>query len=458
LRRQGKCCEKRSASHRGDVVWTMMAGSEVVREISDKRLALLGGPRAVQESKADEHLFHWPIVTEEDERAVVEVLRAGTMSGWDITRRFEEEFARYLGTRHALAYPNGTMALLAAMYAAGVRRGDEIICPSITYWASALPAFSLGATVVFADIDPRTLCIDPEDIERHIGPRTKAIVVVHYCGHPAEMDRILKVARGHDLKVIEDVSHAHGSLYKGRMCGTFGDVCAMSMMGAKSFPIGEGGMLVTNDDEVRERAIAFSHYERHPRDLTREDLRRFAGLPLGGVKGRLNQTCSAMGRVQLEHYPQRIRQIQSAMNRFWDLLEGTPGIRPHRPRDLESTMGGWYNPVGHYVPEELGGLPVERFIETVNAEGGRSGRGVNFPLHLHPVVNEADVYGDGAPTRIAFAERDVRQSPGSLPVSEVLLERAFGIPWFKHDEPERIVHYAAAFKKVVLHADKLNAL
>ena len=149
------------------------------------------------------------------------------------------------------------------------------------------------------------------------------------------------------------------------------------------------------------------------------------------------------------------------MNRFWDLLEGVPGLRAHRP-DKEaakqgSTMGGWYNPLGHYIPEELGGLPVAKFIEAVVAEGGLTGRGCNTILHTHPVLNQADVYGDGKPTRIAFAQRDVRQSLGSLPVSEALLlgGRCLGIPWFKHDRKDAIELYAAAFKKVALQADKL---
>jgi len=425
-----------------------------VSAVISQPLALLGGPKAVEADEPD--LFHWPIVTEEDERAVLEVLRAGSMSGIELTRRFEAEWAAYQGTRYALAFCNGTAALLAAMYACGVRRGDEIIVPSVTYWASALPAFSLGATVVFADIDPVTLCIDPNDIEHRITARTKAIVVVHYCGHPCDMDPILAVARRRNVKVIEDVSHAHGALYKGRMVGTFGDVAAMSMMAGKSFAIGEAGMLCTNDREIYERAVAFGHYRRTQEELTLPELQHFAGLPLGGIKGRLNQTCAAMGRVQLKHYPQRMKAIQDAMNRFWDLLEGVPGIRPHRPqRQSGSTMGGWYNPLGHYVPEELGGLPVRTFIEAVNAEGGRSGRGCNFPLHLHPLFNEADIYGDGKPTRIAFADRDVRQPAGRLPVSEALAERCFGIPWFKHDRPESIARYAAAYKKVALQADKL---
>ena len=126
------------------------------------------------------------------------------------------------------------------MYACGIGMGDEIICPSITYWASSLPCFSLGASVVFADIDPDTLNIDPGDIEHRITTRTKAIVVVHYCAYPCEMDEIMAIAKRHGLRVIEDVSHAQGSLYKGRLTGLLGDVGAMSAH-VGEVPGGRGG-------------------------------------------------------------------------------------------------------------------------------------------------------------------------------------------------------------------------
>lgn len=163
------------------------------------------------------------------------------MSDTDITKKFEREFAEWQGTQFALGFCNGTASLHAAMYGCGVGVGDEIICPSVTYWASALPCFSLGATVSFADIDPVTLCLDPNDLEHRITKRTKAIVVVHYLGYPADMDEIVAIARKHGVKVIEDVSHAQGGLYKGRKLGTIGDVGAMSLMTGKSFAIGEGG-------------------------------------------------------------------------------------------------------------------------------------------------------------------------------------------------------------------------
>lgn len=410
-------------------------------------LAIEGGPVAITEP--DPSIFKWPIVTREDEEAILEVLRAGSMSGTDVTKIFEAEWSAYLGVRHSLGHTSGTSALLGALYGLGIGRGDEVIAPSLTYWSGVLQVFSLGATVVFSDIDPETLCIDPEDIEHRITSRTKAIVVTHYCGHPCDMDRISEIARRHGLKVMEDCSHAHGGLYKGQMIGTLGDVSAFSMMTYKSFPIGEAGMLCTNDREIYERAMAFGHYERTWSGLTIPELKASAGVPLGGQKGRMNQWCSAMGRVQLRHFPERMHAIQAGMNRFWDLLEETPGVRAHRtPKGSGSTMGGWYNPLGHYVPEELGGLPVEKFVAAVAAEGCDPARGANAPLHLHPVFNSVDVYGDGKPTRVAFADRDLRQLVGSLPVSESLAGRVFGVPWFKHDWPDTIEHYADAYRKV----------
>ena len=432
---------------------------------SKEKLAIFGGTPAVSGDTGN--LFTWPVVTSEDETAVLEVLRRGAMSGNDVTKKFEAEYSKWVGMDLALAYPNGTEALRAAFWACGVGAGDEVICPSMTYWASCTQALSLGAAVNFADIDPDTLCIDPKDIEHRIGPRTKAIIVVHYTGYPAPMDEIMAIARKHNVKVVEDVSHAQGTLYKGRMVGTFGDVAALSMMAGKSFAIGEAGMLLTNDRTIYERCISYGFYERTgapsrwnevDAQVTMEELKPFIGVPLGGFKHRMNQTCAAMGRVQLKYYPERIKVIQSAMNRFWDLLEGVPGIKAHRPPAGEgSTMGGWYAARGLYRAEELGGLSCARFCEAVRHEGvGACHPGANFPLHLHEVFHSADIFRQGKPTMIAFGQRDVRQGKGSLPVSESIGDIAYGIPWFKQDNPELIAAFAAAFRKVAENADALK--
>lgn len=415
----------------------------------NEKLAVLGGKKTVQADPGD--LFTWPIITTEDEEAVLDVLRRRAMSNSDVTMKFEKEFAAWQGTKYALGFNNGTSALHAAMYGCGIGVGDEIISQSLTYWATCLPAFSLGGTVVFADVEPDSLCIDPKDIEHRITKRTKAIVVVHYVGHPADMDPIMEIARRHKLKVIEDVSHAQGGLYKGRKVGAIGDVAAMSMMSGKSLASGEGGVLATDNLEIYERALTLGHYERYDEKLETPALRPFAYLPVGGYKYRMHQMSSAVARVQLKHYDRRCAEILKAMNYFWDLLEGVPGVKAHRPaKGSGSTMGGWYAAHGLYRPEELGGLSVTRFCQAVSAEGvgGNISAGGNRPLHLHPLFNTCDVYGHGRPTRIANSDRDLRQPSGSLPVTERTGELIYCVPWFKHYRPAIIEEYAAAFRKV----------
>lgn len=417
-------------------------------------LALFGGNKAVTYEGGD--IFTWPIITKEDEDAALEVIRNRAMSGTDITKAFEKDFCEWTGAKYALGTCNGTSALHAAMYGCGLGRGDEIICPSITYWASCTSAMSMGATVVFADIDPNTLCLDPKKLESKITDRTKAIMVVHYLSHPADMDEIMAIAKKHNVKVIEDVSHAQGGMYKGRMLGTIGDVSAMSLMTGKSLAIGEAGMLLTDDLEIYERAIAFGTYERFTPDVKTEYLKPLAGLPLGGYKHRMHQVSAAVGRIQLKYYDERCKEIRKAMNYFWDLLEGVPGIQAIRvDESTGSNMAGWYAARGLYKPEELGGLSVTRFCEALQAEGVGVGPGCNLALHTHPVYNNADIYNDGKPTRIAFEDKDIREMDNDLEVAENIGKRTFSLPWFKHYRPEIIEQYANAFKKVCANYQEL---
>jgi dTDP-4-amino-4,6-dideoxygalactose transaminase len=280
------------------------------------------------------------------------------------------------------------------------------------------------------------------------------------------MDPIMDIAERHGIKVIEDVSHAHGGLYKGKLLGTIGHVSCFSIMSGKALATGEGGMLVTNDRYIREKCIVWGHYSRtrgtvwtgelEEEFITAPDLKPFVGLPWGGYKYRMHQLTSAVARVQLKHYKRRMEEIQKAMNYFWDLLEDAPGLQAHRPpKDSGSTMGGWYAPRGIYNADELGGLAIARFVEAVKAEGAVCSRRSRKGLHEHPIFNDADIYGHGKPTRIANADRDVRQPHGSLPVTEEETEFVYGIPWFKHYRPEVIEQQAAAYRKVAENADQL---
>ena len=419
-----------------------------------EKLAILGGTPDIQNPPKE--LFKWPIITKEDEDAVLDVVRNNLYSKTKITEQFQLEFAEYLGVNHALAFTNGTQAIEAAMFAIGLGMGDEIICTTKTYWASAVPALNFGAAPVFCNIT-ENLSMDPDDIERCITPRTKAIMVVHYFGYPCDMDRIMEIARRHGLRVIEDVSHAQGGLYKGKRLGTFGDVAAMSLMSMKSFAAGELGVIVTDDRRIYERALAFGHYERNnAKNITEcEDLKQYYNVAIGGIKGRANQVCTALARVQLKYYDERCREIRKAMNYFWDLLEGVKGIRPIRvDESTGSNMGGWYCPHGLYKPEELGGLSSRTFALAMRAEGvDACFEGGNYCLHTHPLFKSFDRFGNGAPSRIAFSDRDVRKDDEKCAPSEKI--QCVQVPWFKHYEPEWIEKYAAAFRKVIDNYEQL---
>ncbi|MBR2441651.1 MAG: DegT/DnrJ/EryC1/StrS family aminotransferase [Clostridia bacterium] len=409
-----------------------------------EKLALLGGVPVFSE-KAPEELFRWPIITKEDEDAALDVIRNNKFSATDITTKFQEEFAAYQGTKYALAFTNGTMSLTAAMFAIGLGKGDEIICTTKTYWATIVPAVAFGAKPVFCNIDDM-MSMDLEDMERCITPRTKAIMVVHYFGYPCDMDKIMAIADKYNLYVIEDVSHAQGGLYKGKKLGSFGHVSAMSMMSGKAFAAGEMGMLVTNERRFYERAIAFGHYERNNANFIKEseDLKPYMHIALGGQKGRVNQVCAAIGRVQLKYFDERCAEIRRAMNYFWDLLDGLPGIRGVRvDESTGSHMGGFYCPHGVYFPEELGGLSLHRFCEAVTAETGGvfiSWEGANFCLHTHNYFKSFDYFHEGENVGAAFDAERLKPSEKKY---------CFSVPWFKRLDKAWIEKYAAAFRKVV---------
>ncbi|MDD4318645.1 MAG: aminotransferase class I/II-fold pyridoxal phosphate-dependent enzyme, partial [Victivallaceae bacterium] len=433
-------------------------------KMKETTLALNGGQKTIISD--NQSIFHWPIITDEDFNAVKSVMIAGAKpSGTDITMKFEKEWASYNGVKYALGTCNGTAALAAGLWALGVGAGDEIIAPSMTYWASCACAIQLGASVNFADVDPETLCIDAKDVEKRIGPRTKVIVVVNYGGYPADWDALLALAKKYNLRVLEDNSHGHGAMYKGKMCGSFGDIAGASMMSCKGFAIGEAGMITTDNLDLYKRTIAYGHYERTiqskystemvPMDLP--DIEPYPGIPIGGSKHRMNQMCSAMGRVQLQHFPERIAEIDKAMTYFSDCLDKIPGLRSVRPpKGSGLTKGSWYFPLAHYDSAKLGGLKLQCFIKALNAEGVPATCGANKPLHRNNFFHSLDYFRMGKPTVEAFGQRKLTGNVDScLPVTACVDEKVFTLPWFKHFDIPTIDAYISAYQKVVEHAEEL---
>lgn len=422
-----------------------------------KKLAMYGGTPVICSEEVPKDLFHWPIVNDAMIEVQTAVLKSGNMSGTDISRKFEKQFAEWHGVKYALSHNNGTSSLLAAMYGVGLGPGDEVICPSVTYWASCTAALGLGATVVFCDIREKDLQMDPASFEAHITPRTKAVIVVHYMAHPADMDAIMAIARKHGIKVIEDVSHAQGGHYKGRMLGTIGDVAGMSLMSGKSFAIGEGGMLLTNDNEIYRRAVRFGHYDRIGEVFAPEEYKATNVVPFGGHKFRMHQISAAIGLEQLKKYEAEIAEIDKAMKYFWNGLKDIKGLRMIYPADAGSDKAGWYASRFGYDPEAFDGIDNLTFFKALNKEAPGFDYFCNFPLHLSSVFYTADIFGHGSPTASYFLPQgvDPQKLTGELPVAATIAQRLGGEPSFKKFYPEIIDRYIEAVYKVVENRKEL---
>ncbi|MEI6502553.1 MAG: DegT/DnrJ/EryC1/StrS family aminotransferase [Armatimonadota bacterium] len=422
--------------------------------MSDK-LALHGGEAAVTKQSPDIGL--WPTLSDEDEQAVLNVLRSRNMSGTDLTFELEKEYAAWEGSEFALACNNGTSAIHCAMYGLGIGRGDEVITPTWTFWATHTQLLNLGATPVFCDLEFKTLCADPVDIERRLTDKTKAIIVVHMGGYSANMDAIMDVANRHGLGVLEDYSHSHASTWKGKKVGSIGHVGAASIMSEKPLATGEGGMMNTNDRDLYERAIMFGHGD-HQSLVTNEQYKRYAPLPWGGYKYRMHQMTSAMARVQLRHYDEYRAPGVKAMERFFSQVCAVPGVNGNFPLgDPDRTTGASYWQMLILDEEITSRVPNAVLAEAIRAEGAPASAGGYFCHHLHPFWNECDVYGDGKPTRIAFS-RDVRQGPGDCPVAESIVQHLIQVPRMTQYDEAYLDQIAAAYVKVLSNLDQLEGL
>ncbi len=388
----------------------------------DDRLAIEGGPKAITMDQED--ALKWPVIGRQEEEALLELLRKNEISLSDEPKKLEAEFGTYLGAKFALAEVNGTAALYAAMFAIGIGEGDEVICPSYTYWATAMPATTLGARVVFCEVDPHSLNMDPQDFKRRITTKTKAVIPVHLWGLPCEMDEITEIAREHGIKVIEDACHAHGAEYRGKKTGTLGDIGVFSFQASKNLPGGEGGMLVTNNEEYYYRAVTLGHYRRAAELPERYSRYRHTSF---GFKHRMSPLHAAITRVQLRHLDERNQRRNRNIGILLDFLDSLPGFDIyHTPEYMKRV---YYENDIVYREEETG-LPIERLIEMLKAEGARVRRDRYPLLHQQPF----------------FTERG--SDPEDLPVTREINNRIIALPTFPNDDGSLVEQYIEAFRKV----------
>lgn len=323
-----------------------------------------------------------PDIGAEEEEILREVIRSKWISSkGPHVRRFEEEFAQWLGVKHAIAVSNGTVALHLALLAIGVGRGDEVIVPDLTFASPANMVILTGARPVLVDVTREYWCINPVDLKRKITEKTKAIIVVHLYGHPADMDEVLEIAKENNIYVIEDAAEAHGAEYKGKKVGTFGDVATFSFYANKIITTGEGGMIVTDNDELADKIKLMRDHGMRP---------RYWHIVLG-FNYRMTGLQAALGLAQLSKINKLIERKRQIAKIYEGILNGLPGIRLH-PSMPWAKPSYWLYSI--LIEKKHFGLSRDELM-TKLAEKGIETRRFFYPLHTMPVFKQyANVYHD----------------------------------------------------------------
>ncbi|MFE6688977.1 DegT/DnrJ/EryC1/StrS family aminotransferase [Streptomyces sp. NPDC057743] len=416
-----------------------------------ERLALLGGTPAVSRPLPHEI---WPPRAEQSELAALAAQRNDDISikgSSGPVRELEDAFRAFLDhqVRWAITFNSGTSALLAAYFALGVREGVEVVGPALTYHAALSPVHALRGEVALADIDVRTRGLDPDSLERTLTERTKVITVVHQWGHPCDMDAILRIADKHRLRVLEDCSHAHGSRYKGKLCGTFGDAAVFSLQANKAVFAGEGGILVTNDDGVHDRATLLGHYRDRSRDeVVDQELRQYWVTGFG-LKLRMSPFNAIVALHSLAAFPERKQARHSALGYFGERLAEVDYIEP-MPIDDEVDMGAWYGYKPLFRPEEMPGVSRTALISALRAEGMEVG------APSGPRLSTLPLYA-GAESPLFPGIPKAANAPIAGSVAELVEQRALSLPTFTEwpADKDLIDQYIAAFQKVGRHRTAL---
>ena len=399
------------------------------------RLALLGG-----EPIRTKPLFDWPVRDEREEKALIDVLRSGKWWYGEKVAEFERLYADFQGSRHGVSCMNGTAALFIAIKALGIGFGDEVITTPITFIATTSAIIIAGGIPVYVDVVEDTLNIDLDKIEEAITPRTKAILPVHVFGRPIDMDRLMAIAKKHNLVVIEDAAHCWGGQYKGRGLGTIGAAGTFSFQQTKNMTSSEGGIVLTNDEETRVRCWSFMNCGRWP------------GKPWYYMENispnqRMTEFQAALLIVQLSRMEQQMKQRVRTHDFFYQKMQGIPGIRTMAPEHESSTRRSHHGMAFRFIPEQWDGLSRDRLVEAMGAEGVPISSGYGFPLYKEPALLKRENlppgdYPDYGSLNLPHAEKAGRE--GLLIPQTMLLA-----------EPEEAMDILRAIEKIYEHRTEL---
>lgn len=326
----------------------------------------------------------WPLVEEADVQAVADVVRGGKWASntGTLVGEFEAEFAAYNGARHAIAVNSGSSALQVALAALGIGAGDEVIVPTYTYVASANAALLVGATPILVDVEADTYNISPAAAEAAITPRTRAIIAVHFSGGAADIEALQALCEKHNLALVEDAAHSHGGRYDGQALGTFGAAGCFSFQASKNLNSGEGGCILTADDEL-------ACLCRMTMSNGRIAGGAWYGHYLGGATYRLTEMQAALLRSQLKRLEAQTRRRDENGRSLDDGLARIEGLQPMRRLEKQEL-----HPHHLYMfrfDEQKFGMPRARFLECLNAEGIPATPGYTMPLHRQPLFSGEDM-------------------------------------------------------------------
>jgi perosamine synthetase len=373
--------------------------------------------------------FHVPLIGEEEIRAVVETLESGWITTGPKTALFEQEFARYIGCRHAAAVNSCTAALHLSLEAAGLKEGDEVIVPTVTFAATAEVAAYFKAKPVLVDVEPPYFNLSLADVERKITPKTKAIIPVHFAGHPCSMDSLLELAAAHGLTVIEDAAHAIPAKYKGRNVGTLSPMTCFSFYATKTLTTGEGGMVTTDNDALADRIRLMRLH-----GLSRDAWKRYSAdghwryaISEAGFKYNLTDIQAALGLVQLSKCDEMRRSRVRIARKYDQALSQLEAYRiPSASPDVQHA---WHLYVILVDPSVLL-IHRDQVIEELRERG--IGTAVHFiPLHLHRYYREKWGY-----------------RTGDFPIAEEYFDRCISLPIYPGMTDEDVTQVIEALDEI----------
>ena len=377
-----------------------------------------------------------------------EALEQNTLFYWhgNKVKEFTKKFADMYGMKHCVAVSSGTAGIHVALGACGVTEGDEVITSPITDQGTVIGILYQNAIPIFADIDPHTYGMDAKSFESKITDKTKAVVVVHLAGNPSEMDPIVEIARKHNIYVIEDCAQSYLCRCKGRLAGTIGDIGCFSTNDYKHISTGDGGMIVTNDDELFDVAFRFAdkNYDRY---ATSENGQR--AISYVAPNYRMTELQGAVGLAQLD----RLEKICAARKKYGDMItdgiSGLKGVYPHKVAD-GNTCSYWFYMMR--VFSEEAGVSLAEFSEALSAEGIPNSHGYVDAIYKFPLFTKKSAYrGTHAPFDSKYYGREIEYKPGLCPVAESLHQTALRLSVNEFYTEQDVRDIIGGIRKVAEH-------